>query len=149
SAHPYDAEPLQQALSEQPEWNDMSGSYKDALSYSLQTLAGYLRARPRQDLIVIVIGDHQPPAMVSGAYAPWDVPVHVISSKPAVLEALERCGFVPGLQPSPEAIGRMHRLGPTLLHAFEASPPRDHDTGNSTQCPMQQDHPEHDRLLTS
>lgn len=149
STRPYDARPLQQALSEQPEWNDLSGSYKDALSYSLQTLAGYLRTQPRDDLIVIIIGDHQPPAMVSGVNAPWDVPVHVISSKPAVLEALEHCGFVPGLLPSPRAIGHMHRLGPTLLRAFEASPRRHRDTGDSTQCPMQQDPPEHHRPLTT
>lgn len=153
STHPYDALPLQQSLSEHPEWNDMSGSYQGALSYSLQMLAGYLRAQPRDDLIVIIIGDHQPPAMVSGLDAPWDVPVHVVTSKPAVRDALAACGFVSGLIPAPDAIGRMHRLGPTLLHAFEATASPNPDIASATRCPMRQDrnHPEHDaddRMLT-
>ena len=86
-----------------------------------ETLAGYLRVQARDDLIVIIVGDHQPPAVVSGPDAPWDVPVHVITSKPALLNALEGCGFVSGLLPAPEVSSSMHHLGPTLLNAFENS----------------------------
>jgi len=116
---PFDDEPLQQSLSQLPEWTNLAPSYQDAVSYTLHTLAGYLRVQARDDLIVIVVGDHQPPAVVSGPDAPWDVPVHVISSNPALLDTLAGCGFVSGLIPAPEVLSSMHRLGPTLLSAFE------------------------------
>lgn len=119
SAQPFDDEPLQHSLSQLPEWTNLAPSYQDAVDYSLRTLAGYLRTQARDNLIVIIIGDHQPPAVVSGPNAPWDVPVHVITSKPALLNSLEGCGFVSGLIPVPEVLGSMHQLGPMLLRAFE------------------------------
>lgn len=120
---PFDAAALQQSQLQSPEWNNMGASYAGAVSYSLQTLAGYLRAHSSQDFIMIILGDHQPPAMVSGEHASWDVPVHVISNRPAVLTALQKCGFVPGVIPAPQTLGAMHQLAPTLLAAFEAATP--------------------------
>lgn len=133
SAQPFDPAPLQESLSQEPDWTHMAESYQAAMTYSLQMLAGYLRTQARDDLIVIIIGDHQPPAMVTGTNAPWDVPVHVISSKPAVLDALDGCGFVSGLIPAPRALGRMHQLGPSLLYSFGAA-----SNNAATQCPMRQ-----------
>lgn len=130
SAQPFDATAVQQSLAQLPEWTNMAESYKGALAYSLQTLAGYLRTQRRDNLIMVIVGDHQPPAMVSGENAPWDVPVHVITSNPAVLAALEGCGFVPGLIPAPTAMGRMHQLGPSLLYAFGA------EENRTLKCPM-------------
>jgi hypothetical protein len=131
SATPFDATPLQESLSQEPDWANMSASYKESVSYSLQTLAGYVRAQARDDLILVIIGDHQPPAMVTGTNAPWDVPVHIIASKPAVLEALKGCGFVSGVIPAPEVLGRMHQLGPSLLYSFQDS------QGATSKCPLQ------------
>jgi hypothetical protein len=118
--NPFDAAALQESLPQRPDWNNMGTSYVGAVEYSLQTLAGYLRTHSSQDLIMIVLGDHQPAAMVSGENASWDVPVHVIASKPALLAALQGCGFVKGTVPATATLGPMHRLGPTLLAAFEA-----------------------------
>lgn len=132
SAQPFDNEPLQHSLSQLPEWTNLAPSYEAAVTYSLQTLAGYLRTQARDDLVVIILGDHQPPAMVSGPNAPWDVPVHVITSKPALLNTLQGCGFVSGLIPAPEVLGSMHQLGPTLLYAFENS-------ASKSGCPMRKD----------
>jgi hypothetical protein len=67
---------------------------------------------------MIVLGDHQPPALVSGEGAPWDVPVHIITSRRGVLERLQIYGFRPGLTPVRPVIGRMHKLLPVLLDAF-------------------------------
>jgi hypothetical protein len=116
----------------------MSESYKGALAYSLQTLAGYVRTQRRDDLIMVIVGDHQPPAMVSGENASWDVPVHVITSNPVVLAALEGCGFVSGLIPAPMAMGGMYELGPSLLYAFGES--QKVATNTATSCPMGHSH---------
>jgi phosphatidylglycerophosphate synthase len=120
---PFDAAALAKSLPQRPDWSNMGESYVGAVAYSLQTLAGYLRAHPDRDFIMIILGDHQPPALVSGEHASWDVPVHVIASKPALLTALERCGFVAGVVPAAATLGRMHQLAPTLLAAFEAATP--------------------------
>lgn len=120
---PFDEEALQQSLPRRPDWSNMGASYAGAMAYSLQTLAGYLRTHGDRDFIMIILGDHQPPAIVSGEHASWDVPVHVITSKPALLAALERRGFVIGMFPAPATLEHMHELAPTLLAAFEAAAP--------------------------
>jgi hypothetical protein len=67
---------------------------------------------------MILIGDHQPAAAVSGVGAPWDVPVHVMTSRAAVLDRLRAHGFRDGLEPKRPVLGRMNELLPTLLDAF-------------------------------
>ena len=91
------------------------------MSYSLATIAGYLERRRTATLVLIVIGDHQPPALVSGEGQPWDVPVHVIAShsrRAAMLERLTAAGFRSGTTPSGPALGKMSALLSTLLDAF-------------------------------
>jgi hypothetical protein len=88
------------------------------MSYDLASIGGYLRKHADRDLVMVVLGDHQPPAAVSGEGAPWDVPVHVIASRTAVLDRFRAEGFRTGVTPARPAIGRMHTLAPKLLHAF-------------------------------
>ena len=67
---------------------------------------------------MILLGDHQPPAAVTGEGASWNVPVHIVASRPDVLDRLSSSGFRRGLAPVRPAIGPMHALGPMLLDAF-------------------------------
>jgi hypothetical protein len=76
-------------------------------------------------MVMVVLGDHQPPALVSGEGASWNVPVHVIASRPAVLEALRGHGFRDGLVPRGPALARMDTLMPILLDAFGNTDPMD------------------------
>ncbi len=119
SPAPYDAEPLRQAFARPTDWSHMGRSYVSSVEYFFEMLASYLRERPGDDLVLIVLGDHQPAAIVSGEGAPWDVPVHIISRRKDILEALERRGFVSGLTPARPAIGKMNELAPRLLAAFD------------------------------
>lgn len=115
---PYDEAVLLQAYEQQPDWLDLGPSYVHAMAYAYAALGGYLRQSPDRDVVAIVIGDHQPPAVVSGEGAPWDVPVHVIASRKDVLERLQAHGFRAGLTPARPALSRMHALTPVLLDAF-------------------------------
>ena len=74
------------------------------------------RPEPRERLIVIV-GDHQPMANVSGS-ASWDVPVHVIARDPELLAPFVARGFVSGMEPPRRSLGAMHELTSLLLDAF-------------------------------
>ncbi len=118
SQRPYDPAPLQDAFAQRVDWTAMGSSYVSSVQYFFDVLASYLRERASHDLTVIVLGDHQPAANVSGEGARWDVPVHVISTHESVLRALERHGFSSGLTPARPAIGRMNELTPWLLDAF-------------------------------
>jgi hypothetical protein len=78
--------------------------------------------RADRDVVMIVIGDHQPAAAVSGRGASWDVPVHVIASRSRLLERLEARGFTRGLMPARAHLGPMNGLVPVFLDAFGATP---------------------------
>ncbi len=100
----------------------MGKAYVGSVSYFLDTLSSYLRARPNDRFVLVLLGDHQPAANVSGEGASWDVPVHVIASEPAVLQSLRADGFRPGLTPVRPAAGKMSDLGPWVLTAFGSVP---------------------------
>jgi hypothetical protein len=119
---PFDEGDLQRSLHQPVDWLNMGPAYADAIAYGHRSLAGYLRANPDRDIVMIVLGDHQPPALVSGEGAPWDVPVHIIATRPAVLDRLQARGFRPGLLPERPHLGRMHELLPILLEALGGSP---------------------------
>jgi hypothetical protein len=124
SAEPYAAADVNRELALAPDYLDLAPSYVRAVDYGLASIGGYLRQHPERDLVLVLIGDHQPAAAVSGEGASWDVPVHVVASRPAVLEALRSRGFRSGVTPERRAIGPMHALLPTLLSSFGTSPSR-------------------------
>ena len=97
---------------------DLGPSYADAVSYMYQSLTGYVRLRADRDFVMVLIGDHQPAAAVSGQGAPWDVPVHIITGRRPVLDRLMAHGFRSGLTPARPALGPMNTLTSTLLEAF-------------------------------
>jgi hypothetical protein len=118
---PFNEPDWKRALAEQADWEDLGPGYANAVAYAYTAFAGYLRQRPDRDFIMILIGDHQPAALVSGEGASWNVPIHVIASRgtrQAVLDRLRGHGFKSGLTPSRPAIGHMHTLVPVLLDAF-------------------------------
>lgn len=116
---PYDADELDRAWSAWPDWTNLGPSYLEALTYAFANIGGYLRLRADRDLVMILVGDHQPPALVSGVGASWEVPVHVISNRDVILDRLRRRHrFIDGLEPSHPAVSRMDTLLPILLDAF-------------------------------
>jgi hypothetical protein len=139
TADAYDPAEVDRAMAASPDLTNLTPSYAKAIAYEFVSLAGYLHEQ-RDNRIMIVIGDHQPPAAVSGPDAPWRVPVHVIGPRAEALandathpgvrfgagpqgEVLQRLldhGFQDGLAPRLPSIGAMHALVPMLLDAFDA-----------------------------
>ncbi|MBM3779445.1 MAG: hypothetical protein FJW23_14615 [Acidimicrobiia bacterium] len=115
---PYDAEALDQAWSDQPDWTNLSPSYVKAIAYGYDTLGGYLRQHADRDLVMLIVGDHQPPSLVSGESASWDVPVHVVASRAEVLEGFRRAGFRDGLEPELPVVAGMDGMLTVVLEAF-------------------------------
>ncbi|MEP7281133.1 MAG: hypothetical protein ABI696_04055 [Rubrivivax sp.] len=115
----YDAATAAAAVDGPASRGDPRAHYVDGLRYQFHWLADYLRRLARPGLVLVIIGDHQPPAMISGAGANWDVPVHVVADDPALLQRLLASGFVPGLVPPQASNGPMHALTGVLLRAIE------------------------------
>jgi len=116
--HPYDAADLDRAWSDQADWSNLSPSYVRAMAYAYDMVGGYLRHRDGDDLVLILIGDHQPPALVTGEGASWNVPMHVVTSRRPVLDRLLAHDFKEQLAPGSTVVSTMHRLLPILLDAF-------------------------------
>lgn len=126
---PFDDDLVERSMSEEPDWDNLSPSYADALEYAYTTLAGFLRETKGRNLVLVVVGDHQPPALVSGEGARWEVPVHVITHHGEIATALMGGGFVLGGTPRQTPLGPMHGLLPTLLNAFHGPEPLSESTG--------------------
>lgn len=120
TSEPFDPDVAEHALAARPEWTDLKPAYADTLVYSFDYLAGFLRARADADFVLVLLGDHQPVASVSGEGARAEVPVHVISNRDDIVDALIDAGFAPGMTPGEDILGRMHRLLPALLGAFSS-----------------------------
>ena len=118
TATPYDADELDRAWSEPPDWLNLGPGYTQALDYIHATIGGYLRLHGRRDLVMILVGDHQPPAAVSGENASWEVPMHVIASRRELLDRLLQHGFRKGLEPTTHPLMKIHSMLPVLLDGF-------------------------------
>lgn len=117
-AKAYDPAALAAALAQVPDWADLRPAYGDAIDYLLRSVAAFLHEPATRPRVVVLMGDHQPAATVSGRGARWDVPVHVFSDREPVLARLRAAGFVDGLAPAAASIGPMHALTPLLVDAF-------------------------------
>ena len=74
------------------------------------------------DLVVVVLGDHQPHSYVSGQDVGHDVPVSVIAQDPEVMDRIGGWGWQPGLRPSPDAsVWRMDTFRDRFLQAFSTT----------------------------
>jgi hypothetical protein len=118
TAKPYDADELDRAWSQPPDWLDLGPGYTQALDYIHATLGGYLRLHGDRDLVMILVGDHQPPAAVSGEDASWDVPIHVIANRRELLDRLLQHGFREGLAPTTRPLMKINAMLPVLLDGF-------------------------------
>lgn len=111
----------------------LRAAYGQSVQYTLGALIGLVETSPDPDLVLVVLGDHQPAEAVSGAAAPAplpggsaseepvsrDVPVTVIAHDPAVLQRISPWNWTPGLQPGPAApVWRMDAFRDRFLRAF-------------------------------
>ena len=89
--------------------------YIKTIDYTLEILSEYL-ARSAGDGLFIILGDHQPAAIVTGPQASRAVPVHIVSRDAALVERFRQAGFSAGFRPGPEAAERpMSGFAPLLL----------------------------------
>jgi hypothetical protein len=92
--------------------------YGRSIQYSIDALTDFIARSQDKNLVVVMLGDHQPAEIVSGAHADHDVPVSLIAADPAVLDATRGWGWTPGLRPAAGTVWRMDRFRDRFLAAF-------------------------------
>ena len=85
------------------EFETVRTAYARSIEYSLSTLLSFVRRYGDDDLVLVVLGDHQPATIVTGQGAGHDVPISVIAHDPAVMEQIAGWGWQGGMLPSPQA----------------------------------------------
>ncbi len=105
-AGPYKSigQPEWKRIYREPDWAHLETPYLASVVYDLRTLAAWL-AHIDGNGLVIILGDHQPPGIVSGATSPWTVPMHVLSRDPALIAPFVRAGYVAGAHAAEGAQG--------------------------------------------
>ena len=83
-------------------WSDpprLAEAYSAAIVYEFRLLREFIRRFLAGGELVVIMGDHQPCAPVTGANASWSVPVHVISRNPDAIRRFVQRGYTEGLVP--------------------------------------------------
>jgi len=97
-------------------------AYARSIDYSLSTVFSFVRRYGRDDLVLVVVGDHQPATIISGQGAGHDVPISIIARDPKVLGRIAGWGWQEGLRPSPRApVWPMSAFRDRFLSAFGSS----------------------------
>jgi hypothetical protein len=94
-------------------------SYGHSIEYALGATFDFLHRTDDRDLVVVLLGDHQPATIVSGSGAGHDVPVSILSRDPAVLDAIADWHWDAGMVPSSSApVWRMDAFRDRFLDAY-------------------------------
>jgi hypothetical protein len=102
-----------------PDLTEAFDAYLTSIDYELKLLGDYLNRFDHGNALIIILGDHQPNAHITGPEAPSLVPVHVISREASNLKPFQEMGFAAGVIPPETApFGGMHAFLPKFLAAF-------------------------------
>ena len=94
-------------------------AYGHSIEYSLRTLFSFVRRYGDDDLVLVVLGDHQPATIVTGQDADHDVPISVIARDPKVLDRIAPWRWQDGMLPGPDApVWPMQAFRDRFLTAF-------------------------------
>jgi phosphatidylglycerophosphate synthase len=97
----------------------VKAAYAKSIVYSLQTLGSFVRRSGDKNLVMVVVGDHQPMTIVSGHGASRDVPITVIAHDRTVMDSIAGWGWQSGMRPDVQApVWRMDAFRDRFFEAF-------------------------------
>jgi len=118
----YDPQPAESESSDKV-WENpatVQQFYGQSVQYSLQSMFSFLHTYNDPNLVLIVLGDHQPATIVSGKGANHQVPISIISKDPKVFTAISGWNWQSGDQPTGRApLWRMDAFRDRFLTAFD------------------------------
>jgi hypothetical protein len=103
-------------------WRDprqVRAAYGRSIEYSLNTLISFVQTSHDNNLVLILLGDHQPATIVSGQGASHEVPITIIAHDPAVMDRISGWGWQDGMRPDSNApVWPMDAFRDRLLAAY-------------------------------
>jgi phosphatidylglycerophosphate synthase len=101
--------------------NTVKQFYGQSIQYSMTALTSWVTELNDPNLVLIVLGDHQPHTSVSGPGATHDVPISIITRAPSVLKQMSSWHWQNGLLPAPSApLEPMDAFRNQLLNTFNS-----------------------------
>jgi hypothetical protein len=98
-------------------------AYRHSIEYTLSAIFSFVQRYGEDDLVLVVVGDHQPASIITGQGAGHDVPISVIAHDPEVMDQTAAWGWQDGMSPSPQApVWSMAAFRDRFLTAFGSSP---------------------------
>ena len=99
--------------------------YGQSVQYSLQALTSWVTELNDPNLVLILLGDHQPANIVSGAGANHEVPISIVARDPSVFSHIASWGWQDGLLPDSSApLEPMDAFRNQFLGAFSTAATR-------------------------
>jgi phosphatidylglycerophosphate synthase len=99
----------------------VQAAYGRSVVYALNTLTSFVQHYGKKNLVMIVLGDHQPLPIVSGTSSNHDVPISIIAHDPNVVRQIGGWGWNAGLKPNPNApVWPMNAFRNKFLAAFDS-----------------------------
>jgi hypothetical protein len=98
-------------------------AYAQSIEYTLNALVSFVAHYGRKNLVLVLLGDHQPATVITGQQPSHDVPISIVAHDPKVLQRIGGWGWQPGLRPDPRApVWPMSAFRDRFLRAFGSSP---------------------------
>ena len=102
----------------------VKAAYAESIAYSLDAVTSFVQQLRDQDLVLVVLGDHQPASIVSGEGVSHDVPVSIIAADPAVMDRAADWCWQEGLRPDAGTpVWPMDAFRDRFLTAYGPPPP--------------------------
>ncbi len=101
----------------------VKAAYGRSIVYSLNSLISFVKHDDDKNLVMVVLGDHQPLPIVSGHNSNHDVPISIIAHDPKVLKQVGSWGWDAGLRPPRNApVWPMSAFRNRFFTAFNSKP---------------------------
>ena len=93
--------------------------YGRSIQYSMNVLTSWVTELNDPNLVLVLLGDHQPHTIVSGPGADHEVPISIIARDPSVFKQIAPWHWQDGLLPGPQApLEPMDAFRNQFLHTF-------------------------------
>jgi phosphatidylglycerophosphate synthase len=86
-----------------PNAKKVQATYGKSIQYSLNALISFVTNLHDDNLVLVLLGDHQPATIVSRPGASHDVPISIIAKDPGVMRSISSWNWQDGLLPDPQA----------------------------------------------
>jgi hypothetical protein len=97
-------------------------AFGQSIQYSLQALTSWVTELNDPNLVLILLGDEQPAAPITGAGASHEVPISIVARDPSVFRQIASWRWQGGLLPGPSApLEPMDAFRNQFLNAFSTA----------------------------